>query len=256
MIKKKHSLSGIFAISSFLVRQNNIVWLIFVFAYGYVSKNGYSLNLKYMLEYLKKAWMFVLGIIAFAIFVYWNGGVAVNDKAHHEAGIYLGNIFFMLFMMFVFFLPYHIMKIPDVIRRIKTKPYVLLIPFSLIMIYIFAEPVMHPYNFTPKFLRNELLLFIQTSAFYEAIYLSCIAFVSLAIFEFGIAGAGLLLFPFAILSVLPSWLIEHRYYFIAITLFMLFRHKMNKKAEYGILVGYVAISLFFFLAVYNQWFML
>ena len=210
MVRKKYVWSGIFATASYLVRQDNILWLVFIAAYGYFSANGYVLTWNKICDFLKKIWVFLLGVIGFGVFVLINGGIAVGDKVDHKAGFYLGNIYFMLFVIFVFFLPYHIENFPKIVDRIRKRPLWILMPVAIVAIFLATQPLLHPFNYTPGFLRDYTLMFIYTKYAYIFVYALCGAIAALSLLEFGLVGPALILFPFAALSVAPEWLIEQR----------------------------------------------
>ena len=65
-----------------------------------------------------------------------------------------------------------------------------------------------------------------------------------------------LLYPFAALSVMPSWLIEQRYYLPAFALFMLFRESASPRVERTLLAVNVVMALCLFVGVAEGWFFL
>ncbi len=256
MVKRRHGWSGLIATASFCVRQSNIVWLAFVFLYGYVAENGWRFSWERIAAYLRSAWAFVAGGAAFVVFVWLNQGVAIGDKASHVPGIYFGNVYFMLFLVFLLFLPFHIENIPAVIARVKRSPLVLLLPVVLIGYFLLRIPELHGYNFTHGFLRNEVLLWVYSSPALQIGYAFCAGYAALALIEFGLGGAALLVYPMAALSVMPEWLIEQRYAMPALALLLVFRKRQGARAEYATLILWAIISLIFFWGIADGHFML
>ena len=58
-----------------------------------------------------------------------------------------------------------------------------------------------------------------------------------------------LIYPFAVVSVIPFWLIEQRYYMPVFTLFMLFRESASPRVERALLATSVVIALYLFAGV-------
>ena len=256
MTNKRYVWSGIFAVAACLARQDSIVWLIFIAVWGYICENGYVFGWQKIQNFLKKSWIFVAGIVLFVGFVLFNGGVAIGDKLDHQGGLYLGNIYFMLFVIFVLFVPYHIENFPLIIKRLCAWPFLWFLPMGLMGIFLFFVPPLHPFNYTLHFLRDYTLMFIYTKYAYLAFYSLICSFTALSLLEFGLSREALVLFPFAILAVLPEWLIEERYYIVAIAFLMLFRKNKSAKTEYIALAAYIVISAIFFVGIANKWFML
>ena len=256
MVKRRHGWSGLVATASFCVRQSNVIWLAFVFLYGYLTENGWHFSWERIGAYLRRAWAFVAGGVAFVVFVLLNHGVAIGDKANHVPGIYFGNVYFMLFLVYFLFLPFHIENIPAVIARVKRSPLTLLLPAVLIGYFLLRTPELHVYNFTHGFLRNEVLLWVYSSTVLQIGYAFCAGYAALALIEFGLGGAALLVYPMAVLSVLPEWLIEQRYAMPAMALLLVFRKRQSARAEYATLILWAIISLIFFWGIADGHFML
>ena len=65
-----------------------------------------------------------------------------------------------------------------------------------------------------------------------------------------------LIYPFAVFSVMPSWLIEQRYYLPAFALFMLFRESASPRVERALLAVNVVMALSLFVGITEGWFFL
>lgn len=96
-ISKRYAFSAVFSLFSVMVRQVNIVWVAFIVAYLYVNENGFLFSKKAVFMHIKKSFGQIVVFFAFLGFVFVNGGIAVGDKEHQQAGFYMGNIYFFLF---------------------------------------------------------------------------------------------------------------------------------------------------------------
>ena len=114
--------SALFGILSMAVRQNNIVWLFFIFLLLYVRRYGYNLKLNFFKEHLKNSWLFLIGFALFGIFLVLNKGIAIGDKEYHTLSIYFGNIYLLLFLFFFLFLPLNISNFNKIMRSIRNWP--------------------------------------------------------------------------------------------------------------------------------------
>lgn len=202
------------------------------------------------MNYTKTQWIFIIGFIIFIIFVIINKGFAIGDKVMHPAfSFHLSNIFFMLFLFFFLFLPLNISNFPKVIQLIKKNKKIILLIIIIFTIYMFTFVNNHPYNtqWTSKFLRNWLLTYFTSTILLKILFFLPIAYSVLSISLIKLHKKSFyLIYPFAILYLLPSWLIEQRYYLIPFTLLILFRKKESKLVEYSLIIIYIVLSLILF----------
>lgn len=246
ILLKKYNIAGIFGILSFFVRQNNILWMAFVLGLVYVEKAGMKVELKNFLRVIKDCWSFILGFFMAIIFFIWNKGFVLGDKLMHEGGIYFGNVFFALFLFFFLFLPMNLgnfNKIKEFSRRNKWSWVVVLFIF---LVYLWLFDVTHPYNFrgSDYFLRNVILQYFISGIVFKSLLFLPIAYsiLSLCVVRFK-RKEFYLLYIFAILSLLPLWLIEQRYYLIPFSLFILFKKEEKGWVEKLSILFYVVLSI-------------
>jgi len=226
-LNKRYALAGLFGILSMLVRQNNVIWTAFIPAVVYFETNGFSFSMDKILSVIRKTWVFFAGFALFILFVIINKGVALGDSSSHPAFQFsTGNLFFMLFVFFVFFLPMNVANIPKIIELLKSNKWALLFSLVLFVTYWFTFKNDHPYNqIEPHyFLRNLVLTRFTASEKMRLLFFfpMLFAFWSMAVTELS-RKEWYLIYFFAILFLLPSWLIEQRYYIIPFMLFMLFK---------------------------------
>ena len=130
-------------------------------------------------------------------------------------------------------------------------PRTLLLPFS-------PDRTDHPNNIGLNyFVRNALLetMTVSTSAGVVTSVAIALAVLSLCVIRLR-QPVQYLIYPFAALSVMPSWLIEQRYYLPAFTLFMSFREPASPRVERTLLAVNVIMAFCLFVGVTEGWFFL
>lgn len=241
VIRKRYTLAGIAALGAMITRQNNLIWILLCCVLIYDSE-------KHFLTSLKKGWVFVLLLVAFAIFAIVNHGVAIGDRDKHPWMLTSGNVFFMLLLFFIFFLPLHLKHSRDILDLIKrNKKTLLLIPL-LYLLYFFTFSPTHPYNQAAYsfFLRNRLLLFMNSSLLWKTLFFMPMIYsvFTLMVTKF-IEPRYYWFYPASVLFVLPSWLIEQRYYLIPFSLFLIARKQDESLTENTLLIVYAPTAMFF-----------
>jgi hypothetical protein len=114
------------------------------------------------------------------------------------------------------------------------------IGFLVALSFVFFPPELHMYNLKLKFLRNIALHFAYGKYFWAyglAIFLGW-----LAIFQMKFESKALLLFPFTFIYLVPSQLIEQRYYIIPLVFLLLFRKELGSKIENVLIIWFAAFS--------------
>ena len=260
LIREKYQWSGIFSIFACLVRQDNIVWLGFFLVLSFVNIYGFKLKIKDIYNHLLKFWSFSVGIILFIIFVIINKGIAINDKSMHPAfSFYLGNIYFLLFIFFILFIPLHVANHKKIIALFKRYKLIIAAIVSFYFLFLLSFSNDHPFNYQwgNYFLRNKLLIFFNSSVINKTVFFILITYsaLSLCVTEFKHKNF-YLLYVFTFLFLIPSWLIEQRYYFIPLSLFLLFKKEEKNWVEISTTVLFVVASGFLFLIIRgNQYFL-
>ena len=275
-LKKHYFLSGVLGIGSLLIRQNNIVWLVFV-----------NLLIITRARNCRQSLVFIVGYLFFVIFAIRNHGIAVGARQEQQLTLtHFGNLYFFLFASFILFLPLILAKFFKIIKAyIKFISEGPVAPRKILRIYgvnasqtqfgVYSErkrgaprlapPILigfavylltfensHPWNQYPYFLRNRILILATQSFWSKSIF-----FIPIVIAVFFFAKSFLhkrryyLLYPFTFFYLLPLPLIEVRYYFLPFTLFILFRKREALFAEYATVVFYLFASLFLFEGVWH-----
>ena len=257
-LEKRFNLSGFVLFLSLLVRQNNIIWLFLAFIIYCLDfcANKLRANKSRSLSqsnFLGGGLVFILGIISFGVFVYINRGVALGDKLMHPGNeLNPGNIFFFLFLYFFLFLPSILKMLFDLSNKRKigksTYLYLLGLLVSLYLIYMFKFDVVHPYNveWQDYFLRNKLLGFMVSSPLSKTLYFIPMGLSVIHIYQRSISSPQLLLlFCLIAIFLMPSSLIEQRYYIIPFSLLIATFPVENRSIEIITCILYLALSSIF-----------
>jgi alpha-1,2-glucosyltransferase len=255
LLKKQYKYSGLFIALSCLVRQTNIIWLLFEWAFIFSNIVGLKFFSKdLLLDFFKKTWVYFLGVVAFAIFVYLNGGVAVGDRTNQQVGFFLGNIYFCLFLFFTLFIPLHLKNKEKMWAYVRKNSLVSLIVVSIIASsFLFVPRVLHLYNIDAYFLRNDFIKFVYASnwALFAYFISITIAVFSLIVTKLTIKNAWIM-YPATFVFLVPSWLIEQRYYIVPFVLFILLREKIDEKSEKAIIFINATIAVIFLILIFSR----
>jgi alpha-1,2-glucosyltransferase len=259
-LKNRHIWAAAVGIASVLVRQNNVVWLVMIPLLAHVMHNDFQWKRHHLSALLKSGWMYGVGVAAFAAFVVWNNGVAVGDQASHPAfTFHLGNVYFFLALYGLFFLPSIVANFPRMLASIREERFGVLIFAALFGLYLLAYKTDHIYNnFAPDFfLRNYVLMAITASPLLKVLAFIPMALAALDMLANSIRRRELaVVYLFILLVLLPSWLVEQRYYIVPFALLLLFRRDDGPLVEPLTSLYYVAVSMIFVYGIQNNYFFL
>ena len=155
-----------------------------------------------------------------------------------------GNIYFLLFLFFFLFLPQNVMNFPKMINFLLAGKKLVLLLILWMIIFMTTFFNIHPYNQSPYFLRNRLLVFLLQDPFYK-IYFYLIAVL-------GLVGVWVTdikhnlkwwLFLTTALSLIPINLIEQRYYLIPFAFYILLKEEKSFVYQAITVVLYLTCSL-------------
>jgi alpha-1,2-glucosyltransferase len=249
-VNRSYKVAGLCALVAVFSRQPNLVWLAYAACLVALDGKGIRPELECLKEYLQRAWPLLAVGLLFLVFVVVNGGVAVGDVQQHEVGFNPTNVWFLLLVAFVLFLPYCLARAPSVLALLKTRLWIL--PLLLILYFMFdaSFALTHQYNDASlSFYRHNLVL----HAIYDHALLKVAAYVGIAWMVLVVAvdtftepanRALHLLLPFAILSVLPLPLVEQRYYLVALALYLAMRPPVAGKVTNITLACYLPAACF------------
>lgn len=249
-------LAGIAGILGLLVRQNHIVWLILIACLVYMEDHDPQHGWKNIRWWFSRFFFFFLALLLCGVFVIWNKGLALGDKTHHFLTISCGNLFFLLFLFFFLFLPRNIANFPKIVRFLKSHKLMWLILAEVFLLYFFFFKADHFYNRLGRFLHNLILIAMTESSFQKCLFFIPIAYslVSLCVTPLK-RKSFYLLYPFTILFLLPNAVIEIRYLFVPLALFLAFKEADSERIAGFTLATYlVPIACIMFLLVQGTFF--
>jgi alpha-1,2-glucosyltransferase len=242
---KRYTLAGLVGILSILARTNNVSWFAFLFVYVYYRE--YGLDWRAVPRSLRKTWAFWLGFGLFLIFFIVNGGVAITNKSMQPSFRFeSGNIFFLLFLFFFLFLPLNIANFPRIVTLIKKRPWVIAALLLVFLFYLLSFRSDHPYNQARPdyYLRNQLLMTVTSGLGLKSLFFLPVAYGLLSLGVTRLRQKPFYwLYPFTVLSLVPFWLIEPRYYFVPFSLFILFKEERSPLVEALTLFLYIPASI-------------
>lgn len=240
------ALSGLYTraqlilIAAFFIRQPNIIWLAFIIPFQFISLHGLSFHLNTTKEHLKHSIPAILGICIFLGFVALHGQVAVHQSVAHPAfEWHVENIFFALFLMAFLFFPHCLQPgLQKIKATVQSRLFWIVILLFTTTYFLFFL-VHHPYNSKAYsyHLRNVILHFFMDSPGGKFLFLLPVLFTLCTLRSTILVRVEAYLFyPATILFLLPSWLIEQRYYLIPYVLYIIFRKPSSKWIEVLLLV--------------------
>jgi alpha-1,2-glucosyltransferase len=211
----RYRAAGFLGLVSCLIRQNDIVWVVFALAWSYLRDNGWTwIGARQSLD---RYWTFVVTGMAFLLFVILNGGqVALGDaKAHPLGSFHLANVFFLLFLAAFAFLPLWLAFHEQWRARLR-QPWTWAALVALFAVYWLGFVNTHPYNLDgyDYYLRNALLAKLTETPQARLLTFIPVACAALGLSSVPLHRAWWLIYPFTVLVLLPEWLVEQRYYLI------------------------------------------
>src|SRR3989338_2871616 len=258
LLREDYILSGTFGLLSFIVRQNNIIWIIFCLVYILIDLKDKKTFLEKTREifskrFLIKAYPYLAVLLIAFIFIIKNGGVVLGDKEKHP-DLFFGpmNIYTFLFFFFWIKLPENILnfkKIGSWFKRVEKKELGMIILLSLIFFtfFLMTFKIDHAYNdygIYNYFLRNKILHFFNGSIILQSVFFLCILYSIFSLYRTKFAEKRhYLIYIFSIIFLGMSWLIENRYFlipYIMINLFALREAKTEKTLAVWYLFGTIA----------------
>jgi alpha-1,2-glucosyltransferase len=261
-LDRRHVLAGVLGIASLLVRQNNIVWIAFIALLQVLEMGSAYRSWRDWLRACTALWPYVVNAAAFAGFWLWRGSISLSleqASLHPDLSLRSGNLFFMLFLFGLFFLPLLVVWFPRYARAVPSRPALLLIPVLLGILYVTTFTVDNQHNFTDPeyYLRNGVLALVtgQRWAFVGFGVVAAIAGCAISQVRWRRPGFATLI-PVSMLFVSASWLIEQRYYLIPIALLLAFRVPEERRAERVLLACWIPIAAGFLFGMLTEAFFL
>ncbi len=265
---RRVTLAGIAGAAAILIRQTNIVWLLCLLLFltwegeylRYADavrkslENWWDVHVRFYIRkhaawrWLQEYWIYLLIFLGFAAFAVVNhGGIALGDQgAHPFPSFHLGNAYFCLLAACCLFLPLHIANLPRIAALLRKRTWLLaLLPLGYAF-YMLTFVNDHPNNQLDYFLRNKILMFSTSSLLWKSVFFVPTAFATLSLAVTRLKRPShYLLYPVTVLALIPSWLIEQRYFLVPFALFLAFRERRHWIVEWAHVVLYTGLTGFF-----------
>jgi alpha-1,2-glucosyltransferase len=266
-LKQKYHLAGAIGIMSCLVRQDNIIWVGFMFllmAISTVRAMYPDASLRSLTQdarglplvgaIVRKGAIYLLAFALFVACVVVNRGVALGDAAMHPSFVlHSANIFCLLFTFFFMFLPMNIANAPKIANLVRRHPFTVLYMAGFFLFFIATFKIDHPYNtqaWAQWFLSNQILsFFLQSQALKVLFFLFTLYAVLLLFCTKLCANQYYLIYPISILQMAPEWEVDPRYYLMPCLLFLAFKEEDSKPVRYITYAMYVLLSAYFFQSI-------
>ncbi len=253
-LKKKYYMAAIFAFAAVFIRQPNLIWVGYCGLLVLLSEEKPGFSKAFIASYMQKVWPFAIVVLAFALFVIWNGGIAVGDADQHHISFNVSNFYFFLLVSFILFLPYNIARLNDVKDLLIARKWLILL--IVVMFFFYMATYEHPHKYNTKelsFYRHNLFIYYSCDIVWLRI-LSYFAMVWMALSYYAAASVSkdrlplLLLLPVTLLATVPLPLIEQRYYLVSLCLFIALRPPVPEKVTALTLTYYISVTGY---ALYN-----
>lgn len=266
----RYWLAAATATAALAVRQNYIVWFgfaalllaievarspVMTVVGGRIVANARALlSRATAADLVARAAGYIVGLGLFAAFLAWNRGIAVGDREMHPfPTVQFGNIYFALFLVFFFFLPLHL-KNARQISQLLVRPVTILTLAGLLLFFLVTFRTEHPYNQPALrwWLHNALLASLTSSVWAKLAMFGAMAVALLSLRVTPLRESShYLVYPFAVISLLPAWQIEQRYYIAPLVLFLLFRVQTSPSLEWLLIAYLAAFTGILFLGIAN-----
>jgi len=276
-LKGRHGCSALALLASMAMRQNNVLWVVFLAVYAAwpqlqslaaAWRKGRDNEAFHRFAQVRAILALVWPYLAvFAVFcAYWaiNGSIAYSKtqskNLHPDFHPDPGNPI-LLFALAGTLL---VLPLACAVRRMLSDSqswhgaWRALIPLLAFAVCAWTFTVQHPSNFVVDGnVRNQALQAIARGGWAWWAFLAIAAWgLAGLVFTRYITTPGWLWLPFSIVFVAASWMIETRYVIAPLTLFLVFRRVESRTAEGVSLAGWMVLSLWLALQVFDHRFMI
>jgi hypothetical protein len=223
----KHLLAACIITLSLAARQNNVIWGAFLAAYAawpaLASRDsGVWLPLK---AAAIKALPYLLPLLAFLAYWRWNGTIAFSATvagAHPDLRFHAGNVWLALFLFLVLFPREAWQGIQSFGAGVRARPWLLLAPVVLCG-WIRLHGSGDNQAFQDYFIRNAFIAYVA-HGWTRVGFCILVALAACSILHTRFRDPrGVLIYPFSIVCLASSALIENRYAIVPFALWMVFR---------------------------------
>lgn len=256
-ISGRHLLAACIMTLSLAARQNNVIWAAFLAAYAaWPALTKADSNPRAMLkEAVVPALPYLLPAAAFLLYWRWNGAIVFSAKVaggHPDLTLHGGNVWFALFLFMVLF-PREAWKgLQSFGEAVRARPWLLVIPVVLCA-WVRMRGSGDNHAYYDYFIRNAFIAFVAHGwARFCFGILVALAACSIVFTRFR-DPRGALIYPFSVICLASSVLIENRYSIIPFALWMAFRQDNSPR---WMLPAWLALSALLCYGVLTLRFML
>jgi alpha-1,2-glucosyltransferase len=240
------------------VRQNNVIWAGFL-AFWAIWPQWSASGLRSAGAFrasLTQAWPYAVPVLAFVAYWWWNGTITYADAQstmHPPGWLQTGNPYFVLFLVALLMPLQTLAGLREFFRRARAFHSWWLLPLAVFGLFALTFEVDHPYNRLALGVnvRNRWLMAVEESpsawwAFGLAATAAACAVSALP----RVRPEAWLLAPFAALFLAASWMIEPRYGFIPLALYLSMRKPASDGMEaittalWAMIAVYLAVGIF------------
>lgn len=256
-ISGRHLLAACIMTLALVARQNNVIWAAFLAAYAAwpaLAKQDEApwARLK---GGIVSALPYVLPALAFVAYWRWNGTIVFSAKisgGHPDLTLHGGNVWLALFLFLVLF-PREAWKgLQSFGEAVRARPWLLVVPVVL-CVWVRMRGSGDNHAYYDYFIRNAFIAFVAHGwARVCFCILVALAACSIVFTRFR-DPRGALVYPFSIVCLASSVLIENRYAIIPFALWMAFREENSPR---WMILVWVALSSLLAYGVLTMWFML
>ncbi|EAS01091.2 DIE2/ALG10 family protein (macronuclear) [Tetrahymena thermophila SB210] len=162
--KQKFTLSGLFGLVSILIRQTNVIWILYICLISFIDQNLKAFQEKSFMHSSKSligllfknifsiARMFkmqIILVIAFTCFVIYNGSIVLGDKLNHESSFHPTQLLYLSLFAFLnlpLSVKAYFSNLKDTLKNQKVA-FLILLAISL--------GVIHKFTFAHKFILSD-----------------------------------------------------------------------------------------------------
>ncbi len=241
--RRRWLLAGAFGLLAVALRQTAIVWVAWLFAQYLWNERPWLAWRADGVRRLREASLFVATGIAFVAFVVLNRGIAIGDSSSHPLGVYDQNLLFFLVVVALLLLPAMLLEARATWAMIRRKPVVWMIVAGVAAAWFqFGWNADHPYNLLPYHLHNDVAMWLN-----DAMHRACVTPFAvwglLTLCRLSRADFPTISWAVAtVLTLVPSWMIEHRYAIVPLALWLLLRPAASATTERAQLAWLVVLG--------------
>lgn len=243
VLKRSWTSAAMFSALAICVRQTNVILPLFIVGIALLEQHKTQRFVDWARCYLAKIWLAAALLLAFAVFVWLNGGVAVGDRQRHALGVHAGNVYLTLALVCLVSLPINFENLWRRRSRLGSLWFWLAL-LALAALYPSGFRGTHVYNIGPQCLRNDLIHWVEADAWHRALFFIPIALGFGALWVTPLTSRHFwVIVPLALLILVPEELIEQRYAIVPVVFWSLVRRDGSRSAEIASAVLNAGMSL-------------